>query len=142
MGAVPVQVREAIVRAVEEQGLTYQATADLLDVGYATVNRVLSRYRKTKIVEALPKGGGWESPIQGRIAELLSSIVSTMSDATVEELTATLQKKARIKTSRSAVQRALRRLGFSRKKSHSWQRSATRPSGDDCVENSARDSQH
>jgi transposase len=138
MAAVPVQVRAAIVRAVEEQELTYQATADLLGVGYATVNRVVSRYRRTKSVEPLPKGGGWESPIQGRIADLLHKIVVAMSDATVEELTAALQKKARIKTSRSAVQRALHRLGYSRKKSHSWQRSATPPNGEVSAESSAR----
>ncbi|MDQ3300977.1 MAG: hypothetical protein M3619_30740 [Myxococcota bacterium] len=53
--------------------------ADLFDVGYATVNRVLSRYRRTKSVALLPKGGGWESPIQGRIAKLL--VDSKSSDA-------------------------------------------------------------
>jgi transposase len=135
--AVPDQVRKAIVRAVNQQGLTYQATADLLDVGYATVNRVLARYRKTKRVEALPRGGGRKSPIHGRIAELLTMIVTTMADATVEELTAALRKKAMITTSRSAVQRALHRLGYSRKKSHSWQRSATRPRGERSAANSA-----
>ena len=138
MAAVPVQVREAIVRAVEEQGLTYQETADLLGVGYATVNRVLSRYRRTESVALLPRGGGWTSPIQGRIAELLEKIVMSMSDSTVEELTAALQKRARIKTSRSAVQRALHRLGYSRKKSPLWQRSGTPPTGGGSVENSAR----
>jgi transposase len=127
--AVLNQVREAIVRSVEQQGLSYQATADLLGVGYATVNRVLSRYRKTKRVDPLPRGGGRVSPIHGRIAELLIKMVSAMSDATVEELTAALRKKAKISTSRSAVQRALHRLGFSRKKSRSWQRSATPTSG-------------
>jgi transposase len=137
MAAVPVQVREAIVRAVEERGLTYQATADLLGVGYATVNRVLARYRRTKSVDPLPRGGGWKSPIEGRIAELLREIVTAMSDATVEELTAALQKRARIKTSRSAVQRALHRLGYSRKKSRSWQRSATTPNGEVFAESSA-----
>lgn len=126
---VPIQVRKAIVRAVEHEGMTYQATADLLDVGYATVNRVLSRYRKTRRVDPLPKGGGRKSPIHGRIADLLTQIVTTMSDATVEELTAALQKRAKISTSRSAVQRALHRLGFSRKKSRSWRRSATTPTG-------------
>ena len=126
---VPIQVRKAIVRAVEQQGLTYQATADLLDVGYATVNRVLSRYRKTKRVDPLPKGGGRKSPIHGRIAELLTQIVTVMSDSTVAELTVALRKKSRISTSRSAVQRALHRLGFSRKKSRSWHRSATRANG-------------
>lgn len=135
--AVPIQVRKAIVRAVEQQGLTYQATADLLDVGYATVNRVLSRYRKTRRVEPLPRGGGRRSPIRGRIAGLLTQIVTTMSDATVEELTAALQKQAKISTSRSAVQRALHRLGFSRKKSRSWRRSATTRNGVRFAGNSA-----
>lgn len=138
MATVPVQIREGIVRAVEEQGLTYQETADLFGVGYATVNRVLSRYRRTRSVEPTPKGGGWESPIQGRVADLLHQIVTSMSDATVEELTVALEKRARISTSRSAVQRALHRLGYSRKKSPSWQRSAIPPSGEDSVERSAR----
>lgn len=135
--AVPIEVRRAIVRAVEQQGMTYQATADLLDVGYATVNRVLSRYRKTKKVDPLPKGGGRKSPIHGRIADLLTQIVTTMSDATVEELTAALQKRAKVATSRSAVQRALHRLGFSRKKSRSWRRSATTTNGVRSAANSA-----
>lgn len=138
MAAVPIQVREAIVRAVDERHLSYQATADLLGVGYATVNRVLSRYRRTKSVAPKPRGGGWTSPIQGQIAELLQKIVTAMSDATVEELTAALEKRARIKTSRSAVQRALHRLGYSRKKSPSWQRSATLQNGAAFVESSAR----
>ena len=67
MAAVPIQIRRAIVRAVEQQGLTYQATADLFDVGYATVNRVLSRFRRTKRVDPLPRGGGRKSPIQGEL---------------------------------------------------------------------------
>jgi transposase len=135
--AVPVEVRKAIVRAVEQQGMTYQATADLLGIGYATVNRVLSRYRKTKQVDPLPKGGGRKSPIHGRIADLLTQIVTTMSDATVEELTAALQTRAKVSTSRSAVQRALHRLGFSRKKSRSWRRSAIPRNGVRFVANSA-----
>ena len=137
MAFVPVQVREAIVRAVLQKKLTYQATADLLNVGYATVNRVVARYRRTKSVRPLPRGGGRRSPIEGRIAELLVNIVSSMSDATVEELTAALEKRGRVTTSRSAVQRALHRLGYSRKKSHSWLRSATRPNGAPSDENSA-----
>lgn len=142
MAFVPVQVREAIVRAVLEKKLTYQATADLLDVGYATVNRVVARYRRTKSVRPLPRGGGRRSPIQGRIAELLIKIVSSMSDATVEELTVALEKRGRVSTSRSAVQRALHRLGYSRKKSHSWQRNAIRRNGEPSDGSSARDSSH
>ena len=123
--AVPVRIRRAIVRAVDEKGLTYQETADLLGVGYATVNRVLARHRRTGSIEQLPQAGGWTSPIHGKIAELLRALVTEMSDATVGELTEALTKRGGIETSRSAVQRALHRLGFSRKKSPSWQWSET-----------------
>src|SRR6185503_3359960 len=123
--AVPLRVRKAIVRAVREKGLTYEEAADLLGVGRATVSRVLSRHRKAGTVERLPAGGGWSSPIEGKIAELLKRIVAEMSDATVEELTAALVERGQVRTSRSAVHRALHRLGYSRKKSPSWRWSAT-----------------
>jgi transposase len=135
---IPVQVRKAIVRAVEDKGLTYQEAADLLGVGRATVSRVLSRHRKTGRVEPLPKGGGWASPIEGRIAELLKRIVAEMSDATVAELTEALIDRGQINTSRSSVNRALHRLGYSRKKSPSWRWSATPQRTDGSGGNSAR----
>ena len=140
MAIVPDQVREAIVRAVDERGLTYQATADLFGVGHATVNRELSRYRRTRTVKALPRGCGWASPIHGRIADLLTRIVSTMSDATVAELTEALQTRGKVQTTRSSVQRALHRLGFSRKKSRSWQLNETHPNGERFARSSARGS--
>src|SRR6185503_1092958 len=123
--AIPVRVRRAIVRAVDEKGLNYQEAADLLGVGRATVSRVLSRHRKTGKVEPLPRGGGWRSPIDGRIAELLKQIVAEMSDATVDELTAALVDRGGVETSSSAVHRALHRMGYSRKKSPSSRWSAT-----------------
>lgn len=125
---IPVRVRNAIVRAVETKGLTYDEAADVLGVGRATVSRVLARHRKTGTVERLPRGGGWSSPIEGKVADLLERIVAEMSEATVAELTAALMSRGQITTSRSAVHRALHRLGYSRKKSPSSRWSATPPS--------------
>jgi DNA-directed RNA polymerase specialized sigma24 family protein len=71
MAMIPLRVRKAIVRAVEDKGMTYEEAADFFGVGRATVNRVVNRYRKTPKLEPLPKGGGWRSPIEGKIAELL-----------------------------------------------------------------------
>jgi transposase len=62
------------------------------------------------------------------MAELLKRIVEAMPDATIAELTEALLNKADIETSRSSVQRAMQRLGFSRKKKRSPPSSATRPS--------------
>lgn len=125
MSPIPIKLREAIVRA-HANGMTYTGIATTLGVGYATVSRTLRLHREEKSVTPRPPGGGNFSPIRDHIADLLVAIVAEMSDATVAELTDVLMERAEIETSRSAVQRALGRLGFSRKKSPSWRRSATR----------------
>jgi len=112
----PVAVREAIVRAVDELGMTYEETAALLDVGEATVSRVLRRHRERGTVEPDPPGGGNYSPISGGVAQFLKQLVAKMPDATIEEFTAALIEATGVDTSCSGVQRALRRLGYSRKK--------------------------
>jgi transposase len=127
MHTLPIQVRLAIV-GLREEGREYTEIAAALGVGIASVNRVLRRQRETGNVNRLARGGGLESLIQGRIAELLCRIVDEGNDATLDELTRALVKRARIKTSRSAVVRAMARLGFTRKKSRWWRPSGTRPS--------------
>src|SRR2546425_1523781 len=113
--AIPIRLREAIIRA-REQRFTYEQIAGTLGVGRATVSRVLRLHRETGGVAPRPAGGGWRSPIHGRIANLLRAIVRELPDATVAELTDALMERGEQRTSRSAVQRALLRLGYSRKK--------------------------
>lgn len=124
---IPMKLREAVLQA-RDQGCSYKETAELLGIGYATVNRILRLHRETKSLEPRPRGGGNPSPIHGSTAELLAKIVAEMPDATVAELAAALMKRSKIETSRSGVQRALGRLGFSRKKSPSSPSNATRRS--------------
>ena len=139
MHTLPIQVRLAIV-GLREEGHAYEEIASALGIGVASVSRVLRRHRETGNVERLARGGGVESPIQGRVAKLLCLIVSESNDVTVEELTRALVKRARLKTSRSAVLRALVRLGFTRKKSRWWPPSGTRPSTASGTRSSARSS--
>lgn len=101
------------------RGADYAAvneTAALLSVGRATVSRVLRRHRETKSLAPRPRGGGNVPPIHEEMAELLAAIVAEMPDATVAEPASVLAKRSCTSTSRFAVQRALGRLGFSRKK--------------------------
>src|SRR5262249_30999576 len=116
MGTTSADVRRAIVRLREEEDLPYEEIAALLGVGRATVNRVLRRSRETGDVHPLPRGGGNGSPFHARFAQLLSATVTRMPDATVAELTDALISRATISTSRSAVLRALTRLGYSKKR--------------------------
>jgi transposase len=121
-------IRAAIVRAFHEQHLTYPQIAALLAVGEATVSRVLRRHRETGGVEPKPRGGGNFSPLRGEVLEVLRALVRERPDATVAEVTDALIERAVVQTSPSSVKRALKRMDYSRKKSHSSPSSATRPS--------------
>ena len=121
-------IREAIVRAFHEEDLTYEEIAELLAIGRATVNRVLRLHRETGGVEPRPRGGGNFSPLRGEALEELRALVKERPDATIGEITESLIERAVVQTSTSSVQRALRRLDYSRKKSRSSLSSATRPS--------------
>lgn len=136
---LPSQVRLAVL-GLREEGRGYEEIATLLQISTASVNRILRRQRETGTVARLPRGGGAESPIQGRIAELLCRIVSEVNDATLDELTDALVRRARIKTSRSAVVRAMARLGFTRKKSRWWRSRETPPNTAPDTRSSARSS--
>jgi transposase len=142
MGTTSVEIRRAIVRLYEDEDLSYDEIAEVIGVGRATVNRVLRRHRQTGRVEPLPRGGGNKSPIHDRVASLLVAIVTKLPDATVEEITAALSERASITTSRSAVQRALTRLGYSKKRLRSWRPSGTRRSTGVDAASSAPSSRH
>ena len=139
MHTLPNQVRLAIV-GLREEGREYSEIAAVLGIGTASVSRVLRRQRETGKVERLARGGGVESPIQGRVAELLCRIVMEVNDATLDELTKALVERARIKTSRAAVVRAMARLGFTRKTSRWWRPSETPGSTASGTASSARSS--
>jgi transposase len=125
MRTTPIAIRRAIVRAFHQEHLSYKRIAALLDVGEATVSRILRLHRETGSLRPRPKGGGNFSPLRGRVARLLGLLVRSMPDATIEELTEKLQVRTGIETSRSSVDRKLRRLGYSRKKSPSARRRGT-----------------
>ena len=125
MRTTPIAIRRAIVRAFHQEHLSYERIAALLDVGEATVSRILRLHRETGSLKPRPKGGGNFSPLHGRVARLLGLMVRSMPDATIEELTEKLQVRTGVKTSRSSVDRKLRRLGYSRKNSPSARQSGT-----------------
>ena len=133
----PLKLRAAVLRARAE-GRTYEEIAALLGIGRATVNRILRLQRETNSLEPRPRGGGNLSPIHDHVADLLARIVAETPDATVAELSEMLMRRSGISTSRSGVTRALARLGFSRKKSPSSRRSATRRRISNAAKNSAR----
>jgi len=90
--------------------------ADMTAVGYATVNRVLRLQRETGGTAPAKPGGGNLSPIRGKVEQRLRALVEKMPDATVREFADALRRAEDLATSRPSVQRALKRMGYSRKK--------------------------
>jgi transposase len=114
----PPQLRAVVVR-LREEGRTYADIADVTGLGVATVNRILRLHRETGSTEPATPGGGNFSPIRGQVEERLRKLVDALPDSTIAELTAALGRAEKLATSTSSVQRAMKRMGYSRKKSAS-----------------------
>lgn len=119
------KIRQAIVHAHEELGLSYVAVSAKLRVCESTVARVLRRNRALGSVAPLPIGGGNPSPLRD-VEDVLRALVEERPDAMISEITAELVARTGIQTSSASVKRALRRLDFTRKKSPSRPANATR----------------
>ena len=96
-------------------GRSYEDIARLAGVGTSTVSRIVRHYEKTGSLEPLEAGGGNVSPLR-KVESRLKALVYAMPDATVAEIAAAIERAEKLATSRSSVQRALTRLGYSRKK--------------------------
>ena len=72
-----------MIRAYEAGEGTYDELAALFALGARTILRWVVRFRAEGTVVPLPKGGGWQSPIQ---LPLLHTLVAEAPDATCAEL--------------------------------------------------------
>jgi transposase len=110
-----VALRERAVKAYERGDGTYAALGKLFAVHQRTLQEWVAQWRATGSLEPRPKGGGWTSPIQDG---MLEAVVRERPDATLQEIC--LEYNRRVsraqRTTRSALHRALDRLGFVHKK--------------------------
>lgn len=112
-------LRQRVVDAYKPGETTYEAIAKQFSVGIASVNRWLSKMRRTGSVAAAAHGGGPARQIDAEGEQLLFLIVEETPDLTLDELA------ERYATHRGALpkiptlQRALDRLGLTRKKKRS-----------------------
>lgn len=119
-----VDLRRRIVAAYERGEGSYKEIADRFSVGYATVSRLLRLRRETGNVVPRPPGGGFPPRIGPDDFDEFLDLLASMPDATAPELTVAWKKRTGRPISRSSMLRALRRFGFTRKKSPSehWSR--------------------
>jgi transposase len=118
-------LRKRVVDAYESGAATHGEIAIRFTVGSATVNRWVSRHRRTGSVEPDPMGGRRHCKIDESVDARLVDMVEADVDATRLELVRRLRDELNLEVSPSTVQRALQRLNLTRKKRRSTRRSAT-----------------
>ena len=129
MGKVlSMDLRERVVAAWERGEGGYETVAAMFGIGSATLKRLVRRKRETGSLEPDPPPKGFPPVLSGPRLRSLALLVARHPDATTAELTELLNQRISVTVSRSAVVRALKRLGVTRKKRHSGRpkRTATR----------------
>ncbi len=110
------ELRIRAVEAYEQKYGTREQISELFQIGVATLNRWIRRYRYRGTVERLPCSGG-KNPRIGKIGEIiLLDILDACPDATLKEIAEEYGKTTRILLGKSVIHDTLGRLGITRKK--------------------------
>jgi len=117
-------LREKIVRALEEQEGTQEEIASRFSVSLSFVAKLWRRWRETGTCSALPHAGGRVRSLKEH-EELLRREVATQPDVTLSELSARAAAQGAPAVSLATMCAELQRLNLPRKKSRSTTRSAT-----------------
>jgi transposase len=118
-------LRKRVVKAYLSGGGTLEEISKRFDVGVATVDRWVSRQRRTGSVAPDPMGGWRHGKFDQATDATVAKIVEADVDVTRVELVRRLRDELGLRVSPSAVQRSLERLKLTRRKRRFTRRSAT-----------------
>ena len=124
MRAYSMDLRERVAAACDEGIDSRAEIAERFSVSPSWVRRLMQRRRETGSLAPKPHGGGQPPAFDGEAAERLRGASEAGPDATLRELASA----SGVACSTSATDRALRRLGITRKKSRPAPPSRTGPS--------------
>ena len=123
MKTYSMDLRERVVVACDARDGTREQIAARFSVSASWVRDLMRRRRETGSIAPKPRGGGRPPAFDAEAAGRLRAAVRADADATLEELACA----AGVSCCPSAVYRALRRLGVTRKKSRGGRPSRTGP---------------
>lgn len=123
----PVELRERVVAAYEDGEGSYEEVATIYRVGRASVDRWMAQRRRTGSLIPVGHGGGQPAKVDDRGCAALKAWLKDQPDLTLFELMAKYLDAFSVTVSKSAMSRALQRLGLTRKKRVSMRRSVKRP---------------
>lgn len=116
MKAFPIELRERVLKAVEQCSGTIGAIAKLFSVSEGFIFKLLRQRRETGSVSPKPHGGGSAPMLDAPKLAQLRQLVREQPDATLEELQERLRERAHVAASVPTVCRALQKLKLKRKK--------------------------
>jgi transposase len=114
-------LRERVVRAVDEKQGTREEIAQRFGVSDRWIRLLLRRRKETGSLATSPHGGGRSALYAGPKLNRLRRVLQRKPDATLEELRTACGGQGSL----TALWRGLRRLGVTRKKSRSARPSRT-----------------
>lgn len=115
MSPISIDLRERVVAAVEELGLSIPETATLYNVGRTFVKKMLRLSREG--ADLAPRhGGGTEPLLKEKERAFLRKEISKKPDATLAELQEKLSARCGVEASLPTICRALKQLNLPRKK--------------------------
>lgn len=112
MEAYSIDLRTHVMMAVEEGILTRQEIADIFGVTTRWIRKLVQQYRETGSIKPLPHAGGREEKFTPERLQRLKTLVDKKPTATLDEL----RRASRVQCCNMTVARALRQLGYTRKK--------------------------
>ena len=124
MEAYSMDLRVRVVAACDARDGTREQIAERFSVSASWIRDLLRRRRETGSIAPRPRGGGRVPAFDEAAAARLREAVRADDDATLAELA----EAAGVACCPSAVHRALRRLGITRKRSRGGLPSGTGPS--------------
>lgn len=116
MKAHPIELRQRIVKAVEQKTQTIEQIARLFNVSQRYVYKLLKLERSGESLSPKEHGGGAVLKLKAKHRETLASLIAASPDATLEELQRLLRQRTRVDASISTIWRAVDALGITVKK--------------------------
>lgn len=137
MKPYPLELRQRIVEAVDQQVGTIDEIADIFQVHSSYIYKLLGQRRDTGELAPRPHGGGAHAKLAVEERGVLVELVADQPDATLDELREGIRQKKRVRVSVSTVWRWLKDLALTRKKSPGGPVKRTRSSGRRLPKNSS-----
>jgi transposase len=116
MKAYPNELRSRVLEAYQRGEGAMRTLAARFKVSFHFVSQLIKRFRQTGRIDPKPAGGGNRSVIDKAGEKVLRQWLAERADLTLWQLCARYEEKMGVTVSISAMSRALRRMGISRKK--------------------------